>query len=310
MIDNRKLEAVTEEFAKDRSKENFVAVMEQIEKAVLYVPILMPENLDNVTKEQIKSGKGIQLPKNSKIMPCLLKKENGGQVLPVFSSVEQAPDDKRSPAMLAMPFFTCVSMAMANPDKVQSIVLNPFSQNINIPKQILEVAQKRSQMAAGKTVKLTEKQFHQFAHRRVALELLPVFLYGKQKEGLEKLQKEEGKFLLSLYASVYPKEIKTPYEEDDFSLMTLNVTDTMQITRIDMPDKNMAKGLCRRIYAVWKRDTETLEYYTIEMAENGNEIGKVSADRSHETVGAAPENGAEIETVMNLAAKAAQETAD
>lgn len=91
-----------------------------------------------------------------------------------------------------------------------------------------------------------------------------------------------------------------PYGEDDFSLMTLNVTDDMQITRIDMPEANLNKGLCCRIYAVWKREAEELSYYTIEKAENGNTIGRIYADKKHEIIEAAPDNGAEIETIMNL----------
>ncbi len=201
---------------------------------------------------------------------------------------------------MALPFFNCVSMAMANKEKVQAVVLNPFTQNVTLPPQILEIAQKRGQAAKPQKVKLTEKQFHQMAHGLVAYQLLPVFLYEKQKDGLEQLQQEEGKFLASLYASVYPKEIRMPYGEDDFSLMTLNVTDDMQITRIDMPEANLNKGLCCRIYAVWKREAEELSYYTIEKAENGNTIGRIYADKKHEIIEAAPDNGAEIETIMNL----------
>lgn len=302
MIDNSVLEAAAGEFVKDKSKESFVKVMELLEKAVLYLPAMMPENLDEETKKGIMEGKAaVKLPKDAQIMPCLLKKDTGEQALPVFTSRQHIPEDRKPPAILTMPFFTCVAMAVANKEKVQAIVLNPFTQNITVPQQILEVAHKRSQMVKPKTVKLTEKQFHQLAHKRVAQELLPVFLYEKQKEGLKKMQSEEGKFLLSFYTSIYPKEIKVPYSESDFSLMTLNITENMQITRIDMPDKNMGKDLCCRIYVVWKTDTETLSYYTIEIAEEGNVIGRVYADRKHEIIEKAPDNGAEIETIMNLA---------
>lgn len=300
MIDNSQLELAVETFAKDRTKENFVKIMEHLEKAVVYVPTMMPDNLDQETMDSIREGKGTKLPKDAKLLPYLLKKESGEQALPIFSSLKQVPRDKKSPAIMALPFFNCVAMAMANKEKVQAVVLNPFTQNITLPPQILEIAQKRGQAAKPQKVKLTEKQFHQMAHGLVAYQLLPVFLYEKKKEGLEKLQQEEGKFLASLYASVYPKEIRMPYGEDDFSLMTLNVTEDMQITRIDMPEANLNKGLCCRIYAVWKRDAEALEYYTIEMAENGNTIGRVYADKRHESIEAAPDNGAEIETIMNL----------
>lgn len=300
-IDNSRLEAAVEAFAKDRTKENFVKIMEQLEKAVLFVPTMLPENLDKETMESIREGKGTKLPKDAKVLPCLLKKESGEQALPVFSSLKQVPADKKSPAIMALPFFNCVAMAMANKTQVQAVVLNPFTQNVTLPPQILEVAQKRGQAARTKTVKVTEKQFHQLAHGRVDYEILPSFLFGKKKEGLDQLQKEEGKFLASLYTAIYPKEISMPYGEDDFSLMTLNVTEDMQITRIDMPEANLGKGLCCRIYVVWKQAAEELLYYTIELAENGNTIGRVLPDKKHESVGAAPDNGAEIETIMELA---------
>lgn len=299
-IDNSELEAIIEEFINDRTKENFVKIMELLEKAVIYLPAMKPENLDDEAVKMAKEGKEVKLPNNATITPCLLKKNTGEQVLPIFSLRKHIVKEGLSPAVLAMPFLTCVSMVMANSDKVESVVLNPFTQNITIPKQILEVAHKRIRAGNQKSVQITEQIFHQLAHKRISCELLPVFLYEKQKEGLEKMQSEAGKFLLSLYTSIYPAEIKVPYAEDDFSLMTLNVTENLQITRIDMPEKNMAKELCLRIYVVWKRDTETLDYFTIEKAENGNVVGRVHADRTHEIIAQAPENGTEIEMIMNL----------
>ena len=129
-------------------------------------------------------------------------------------------------------------------------------------------------------------------------------MYEKGYEGLEQLQNEEGKFILSLFTSVYPKEIKVPYNEDGFSFMTLNVTDNLQITRVDMPDKNLIQGMCSRIYIVWKRDSKELYYYTIEKGEEGSAIARVYADRKHEIVEPVPENGAEIEAIMNLVSEA------
>lgn len=309
-IDNSQLEALIETFAKDRTNENFVKVMEQLEKSVLYVPALMPENLDKEALECLREGKGTKLSENAKIRPILLQKTSGEQALPVFSSLKQVPKDKKNPAMLAAPFFHCVAMAMANQEKVQMIVLNPYTHNIILPPKLLEVAQKRSQQiqaqAQPKTqkVKLTEKQFHQMANGIFSYTVLPSFLFDKKKEGLEQLQREEGKFLSARFAAVYPKEIRMPYREEDFSLMTLNVTEDMQITRIDMPETTPDKELpplCCRIYVVWKRETEELLYYTIEQAGNGSMIGRIGPDKKHETLEAAPDNGMEIETIMKLA---------
>ena len=48
-----------------------------ISAGLLYLPAMMPENLDQETMESLKTGKGIKLPKDAKVVPCLLKKENG-----------------------------------------------------------------------------------------------------------------------------------------------------------------------------------------------------------------------------------------
>ena len=83
--------------------------------------------------------------------------------------------------------------------------------------------------------------------------------------------------------------------------MTLNLTDTIQLTRLDMPDETNKKGLCYRVYAVFKRDTEEVLYYTLENTKDGNFIARVTQDGKHEILEPAPDNGAEIEAVLNLA---------
>ena len=49
------------------------------------------------------------------------------------------------------------------------------------------------------------------------------------------------------------------------------------------------------------RDTEEILYYTVEKTEEGNMIGKITAEGQHELIESAPDNGAEIEAVMQLA---------
>lgn len=82
--------------------------------------------------------------------------------------------------------------------------------------------------------------------------------------------------------------------------MTLNLTDTIQLTRLDMPDEANKKGLCYRVYAVFKRDSEEVLYYAMENTKDGNMIARVTPDGKHEILEPAPENGAEIEAILNL----------
>lgn len=302
-LDNAQLEAAVSEFAQDRQKDKYARVMEILEKSVVLVPAMQPQGIDDKTQELLKADGSAQLPKGAKILPCLLRKNNGEQALPIFTSVAQIPQDKKSPALIAMPFHVCLSMIMANRDNVEVIVLNPFTHNMVLPKEILEVAVKRRDAVKKQgTIKVTDKQFQQFVHNKVALHLLPGYLYEHKEDGLKRLQHEEGSLLLQFYKESYPEGRKdaVAVSPADFSLMTLNITEDIQITRVDMPEGTEKKGMCYRVYVVWKRTAQELYYYTFEKTEQGNYIGKVTSDGTHEPVEPAPDNGAEIEAVMNL----------
>ena len=302
-LNNAQLEAAVADFAKDRQKENYAKAMELLEKSVVLMPALEPQGVPEETLKQMKEGKAVQLPKEAKILPCLLRKDSGEQILPIFTSPAQIPADKKSPALLAVPFQACVSMVVASKGQVENMVLNPFTHNMVLTKEIIEVAVKRREaVKQQKTIRVSEKQFQELVHNRVALYLLPKYLFEHKEEGLKHLQHEEGDFLMQFYKESYPDNNKIPVavSPDEFSVMTLNVTEDMQITRVDMPDSTVKKGMCYRMYAVWLRKTQEVVYYTMEKTEQGNYIGQVLPDGKHEMVEPAPDNGAEIEAVMNL----------
>lgn len=305
-LDNAQLEAAVEEFVQDRQKEKYAAVMEILEKSVILVPALQPQGLDGKAEKLLKEGKPVQLPREARVMPCLLRKETGEQALPIFTSVSQIPQDKRSPALLAIPFFSCLSMVMEGTGEIEAMVLNPFTHNMVLTRAVLDVAvRRRDRLKQPKAIKVTERQFQDIVHNKVVLQLLPAYLFGHKEEGLKQLQQEEGAFLVRFYEGLYPKERKAAVavSADEFSVMTLNLTEDMQLTRVDMPDGMLRKGMCYRVYAVWMRQTPEVCYYTLEKTEQGNYIGRVTADGKHEVVEAAPDNGAEIEAIMNLVSR-------
>lgn len=299
--DNNALEEAIAKFREDKERDSYVKVMELLERSIVLVPAMPPKDLPAEIMEHMQAGKPVKLPKEAKILPCLLRKETGEQALPIFTSPAQIPPDKKSPMVVAMPFMGVISMVSANQDKVSEVVVNPFTGIMVLNRSILEIAEKRRKAAGQiKTVQVTKEQFQELAHNRMALSLLPKYLFEKGEEGLKKLQQEEGEFLMSLYEEIYPKGQKPSCQPDDFSLMTLNITDTVQLTRVDMPDETAKKNLSYRIYVVWKRDAEELLYYTLEKTKDGNKIAKVTEDGLHEVVEDAPDNGAEIEAILNL----------
>ncbi len=300
-INNKALEEAIAAFRSDKERDSYVKVMELLEKSIVLVPAIPPKDMDPEIMEQLKAGKPVQFPKDTKIVPCLLRKETGEQALPIFTSPEQIPEDKKSPMVMAMPFMGVISMVSANQDKVAEVVVNPFTGILVLNQSVLEIAEKRRKAVGQmKTVQLTQEQFQDFAHNRVSLFLLPKFLFEQKEEGLKRLQQEEGALLLQFYDEVYPKGKKSGCRAEDFSLMTLNLTDTIQLTRLDMPDETNKKGLCYRVYAVFKRDTGEVLYYTMENTKDGNMIASVTQDGKHEILEPVPDNGAEIEAILNL----------
>ena len=306
ILDNAQLESAVVEFVQDRQSEKYAKVMEILEKSTVLVPVMQLQGLDEETKRLMQENKFMQLPSEMRILPCLLRRDNGEQALPIFTSFEQIPQDKRGNGLVAIHFQACLSMVMSNQDHMENMVLNPFTHNIILPKTVLEVAvNRRDAMQNSKTVQVTGKQFWQFVHNRVALYLLPKYLFEHKEEGLARLQREEGAFLLQFYKESYPENQKIPIKNspEDFSVMTLNITEDMQVTRVDMPSRANKKGMCYRVYTVRMHEAQEIRYYTLEKTDQGNYIGQVTPDGKHELVEPAPDNGAEIEAVMNLATR-------
>lgn len=300
-IENAALEEAIAVFRADKEKDSYVKMMEVMEKSVVLVPTMPLGDVSPQMLEQLREGKAAQFVKEAKIVPCLLKKETGEQALPIFTSLRQIPPERRSPALVAMPFMTCVAMFMANQDKVAEIVVNPFTELVILTRNIIEVADKRRKAAQEiKAVPVSQEQFRDIVHNRVTLNLLPNFLFENGIKGLEELQKEEGRLMMCFYEEVYPKEKTSGFRAEDFSVMILNLTDNIQLTRLDLPDKINKKGLCYRIYVALKRDTEEILYYALEDTKDGKYVARVTKDGKHEIVETAPDNGAEIEAIMNL----------
>lgn len=304
VLDNSQLESALEEFAQDRQKDSYAKVMEILEKSAVLVPSLPPQGLDQEAQEAMRTGETVHLSKDVKVIPCLLKKSDGGSALPIFSSAAQIPPDKRSPVVLTLSFAACLSMVMANQEHIDVVALNPFTHNMVLSKAVLEVAVKRLEsVSQAKGVNLTPEQFRQVLHNRVMLYLLPMHLFKEGEEGLERLRTEEGAFLVPFYKEVYPQGNDAAIAQalQDFSVMTLNVTDDMQILRLDTPSRTEKAGMCYRVYVVLNRDTQQIQYYTLEKTKQGSYFGRIMPDGTYERMEPVPDNGTEIEAVIKFA---------
>ena len=319
MSDANLLEMAAKDFKDDRSQETFNKFMTVLENSNVVVPVLIPKDTEitPIMKAAIREGRPVPLsPANgAPLSPCLLKKNNEDLVMPLFSSISSIPADKKFPAIVSIPFSACVSMVLSSGGKVNEAVFDPFTDSVTLGEKLLKAVAEHQRAAAEgtdhsqtKTVTMNAQQFGIFAHIRVAGELLPKMLFAAPHEALKKLRKEKSSIMLELYTSVYPKENPCPYSEDDFTVMTLNIAEGIQITRIDLPEKDIAVGIPVRIYVTWKNESE-MGYYLIEKGEETDNIAQITEDGHHNVLRPVQNNSTEIEDVLN-AADGSTETED
>lgn len=312
--ENMELESMVLDFLDNQVEQKFIALMEKLEDANVYVPAMPPQNMSPEMLERIKAGENVTATSDMPPQPFLLRKSDGHSVLPVFTSKEQIPQEKRTPMLLYMPYSACVTLVMSNPDKIQEIALNPFTKGLTINKPPIEVAYKRFQAkqngnpdatAEGtKTVQMTGKEFRRLVNKRAAMVILPMFFLGNPEKAMEQFMEQKEKFLLEMFASLYPEGSGCDYETDDFSILTMQVSDILQIVRIDLPPVKPVEDSVLRVYLAWKKGQE-LRYYVVQRTtqKEENRIVRIHQDKQQEVLMTLEDYGSEISEIMSLADK-------
>lgn len=70
-------------------------------------------------------------------LPDILADMDGNRFYPVFSAVEEAKDEYTKVSWKSIAFIECLDF-VTHADNVHAIVVNPFTENVRIPKEITE----------------------------------------------------------------------------------------------------------------------------------------------------------------------------
>jgi len=297
-----KLDELADEFSTGKDARVFNEMMNLLEKST----ILMPAEISGPITEEMKAaaaaGKPFPLAKGQRPNVKVLKLNSTGDfALPIFSSIEQIPSDKMT-SLISVPFKAAVDMAKAEGSNARIIILNPFSKPVVLPESIIDMAKNRLDAAAGggQQVELTEEQVHAILHTKMSREYLPARFFKDRENALSDIRIKKEKMIIEGYKSMYPTNLPCPYTDDDVSVMSMQIDDDLLITRIDFPDGHKQEGSPLRIYVVI--NAGTLYYYIIEKGPKGKpgNIAQMDENANHIIVSEAPDNGAEIETIISL----------
>lgn len=301
----QQLDDLMTEFSVNKKKEILPRIVPLLAQSNVLVPAAVPDGMENGMLDRLKKGARVELPKGMKPAPALLSTPQGGKFFGVYTEKKHVKVQKEYPLLLDMRFVDCCKMAMQM--NLDGIVVNAFSQNLTFKKQALEAFVRGfsgDQKPETKQVRLTKEQFEDVTRKNIELHLLPKFIFEGGAKYIDDLCEGKAGLLSQVYAEPFLKvpNLDSPYAEADFSVMDLNVAEDIMLVRMDLPEKKMLPGSCRRIYVTLNPDTEEIHYFTIQKAKKGEPdlLGEVGKDGKHNVIGNAPAEGVEIQRVMDL----------
>ncbi len=329
-LDNSTLESIIQTFLEDKSRENLAKLMAEIQKCRLLVPAQLPPNTDPKIRLRLMRGEKLGPKEMPRVLPLLAKNGEGKLFAPAYTSKKHLPDDSGMSFILQVPFDQIMNTAEAA--KTAGIIVNPQTTNLVLHPQFIEgirkgrelQAQANQKQAAGraamqavegkgqkapaggnagtvqtKEVKMTPAQFEAFARKAVEMGGFPAEVRKNGEAFVKKLLEEREACVLAMYKAPYANKIPCKYQEEDFSMMALNISDDREIIAIDLPAAKV-NGQFRSIYLVHNPQTEKVEFYAFMRSAEGSGTELVTVDEKGQIEALAdPEERSELYVLID-----------
>lgn len=297
-------------FVEEKTHENMLEIMKNSRMARVLVPTMIPENVDMEKLQEESGGKPFALPKGTRFRPCMLRNANEDHFFPVFTDPSQIPAEKKYPAIISVPFLECAKVANKEKEQVKGIAMNPFSENILFQQEILEaMLAAELQLKGRNVVPVSKEQYHLMVRHQIEHIVIPKTLHTKKQEFVQQIEEQGEELLHQIYSRPYDEKVSSPYAESDFAIMALNISEDLEVIRIDLPQKNLAQAINTRVYLTIDPTTDETGYF---MIEGGKEKGsyvfaEITKEGRHQILGEAPGEGTELQSVIEVVRKRKEE---
>lgn len=311
-MDNSELNAKIKAYKEEKSPENFNALM----------------NLLTASQVLIPAAPGA----NGKPAPRLMKTSAGDAYLGIFTDPEQLPDEEKKKPSLLVPYLVANKAAVNPVDDIKGIAINPFTDNLIISRQLLErveeveknkkeageakISANESDMGAAfkglgkietdengnKVLKMNEKQYNQFERTQFEVGYLPNKLFTEGKAFIDAMTDRKTEYLDELYEDSYQQKRMYPYLPEDFTVLTLKVSDDDTVICIDMPTDNIYFGNAYKLYIAWSDSKQEGRYFRIVKGKEKDSkfFEEIGADKVAKNLGDAPTEGSELNEITKL----------
>ena len=217
-VKNEDVEAQIDLYLKEKTGENLNALIELMRTR----RVLVPANLNDEKKP----------------VPCLINSPKNGMFLPIYTSKKEIPESPRSEAVINMPFLATNNMVFQQDEKVSGIVINPFTQNLifkrALVEKIEEVEKKRKEGAQPKKMQLTQEQYLLFERKQFEFGFMPKRFFAQGKQMMDDLCEKKEEYMDQFFEECYQQKRMYPYLPEDFSVMVMDLSDSLLIVRVDL----------------------------------------------------------------------------
>ena len=295
VLHNEALEEAVKIFKEDQNSGNMVKIMQQLEKAMVMQPAMLPPEADpQKIQNLIEKSQGGKVPVKlsgpAQPRPIILKNDKGEQFFAVFTGNAQIPPQQKYPVMMCLPFRVCSQMAARKELQLAGIVLNPFTDNLVLHKAALEI--------------LNNKGAQILTEDKIARDGLSGEFHKDRQGFMERIGKEKEGFVAACYQEAYRKEkganTPFPYRQDDFGVIILNISDTLHMARIGLAEGGAVKGQCLCAFCCYNPESGEGIYYLIQKGpqKQKNRLLTVDEHGVCAELGEAPEEGSELFELM------------
>jgi len=284
-VNNDELEQLIAAYTSNKNAETFNRVITKL----VTCRLLLPGTMNSNTKTP---------------SPYLLKAGETDMYLPIFTSLKHVQKAPKSQAILNMPYMHTNAMVLNAKEDVKGIVINPFTDNILLKKDLLQnIAgiEEMKQKGMGQ-LKLTGEQYLVFERMNFERRFLPKRLFDEGQGFFERLEERKEAFLDELYEESYQQKRMYPYLEEDFSVMLLTISEELKVARIEFPTKDMAPGVAIRGFLSWNPKNAVGHYFLIEQGKEPDTkiFSEITRELKYVSYGQAPVDGMELQRVLDL----------
>ncbi|MCU6760980.1 Uncharacterised protein [uncultured Roseburia sp.] len=316
-LDNQKLEEAMKVYMEAKTPESLVDFIKALKDAKFLVPVDFPKKIDPAVMEKMKNKERLKPEELPRMMPVLVVNKDGVRFAPAFTAKEHLPENHKYNVIMTVDFVAVLQVANAKDTNTRGILINPGSTKLILNPKLLTLMEKvvkgmsvedalkeagAAESGEKKEIRMTPEQFHVFIRRNVEVGLLPKLAFQEKGKFMERISKDRELAVMNIYKSLYKDQAPFPYTEDDFDIMDLEISDTLSVTAIGLPEKNLAPGICQSVYLVWNPQTDEVQYYTIEKTKDAddNKLGCVTLEGKYEIIGDAPAHGSELYGIIEM----------